>query len=547
MQIVILRTVNRTSLGIRQGRQIKAEDSSITLLKPIARSDQPGVGPLDDKQAGHLRRILDLSERLPDDWSGMMNRSSLQEDFGALRFQLAYMSYALALTHVHRLPAAPAVFREPFQRLIEKMLSPDVWTYWRHVSTGNGPINKALGELPPQWNPVHEDNIMYSAYVQSMALLYHYLFNDPKYAEPGALTFKLQPYYWGDGGQSFEYDERSLNDRLYWQMVEKGYLGIACEPNCVFQICNQPAIFGFRMHDLVYGGSTAEEVTEGYKQAWSEFGIDRGDGHFNILVMEQERALVERPPLAWGDFWLGSLMNMWNPEIVKSNFPAQIAHWGREGTDNTLWIEPTIPPDGFGPPLTQSYDFGWAAVCASEVGDADSLERLLKYADTFLNPTWENGSYFYPRQDGWFDEEGRLAAMDPHTGNALLAYARLNVTDGLNKIYNQPLTERHFSQPALMDMSDGLDVREARYHPDSRTLNISIRPGRCSEEDLNLSFSNFWGRGFWALLIDGEVAVEGNDSEVTSSGRAKARRNKDCFELSLPAGDHRLEVIWNEA
>ncbi|MCB2013398.1 MAG: hypothetical protein KDE67_00740 [Sphingobium sp.] len=477
----------------------------------------------------------------------MMNRSSLQEDFGALRFQLAYMSYALALTHVHRLPAAPAVFRAPFQRLIEKMLSPDVWTYWRHVSTGNGPMNKSLGELPPQWNPVHDDNIMYSAYIQSMALLYHYLFDDPKYAQPGALTFKIEPLYWGDGGESFEYDEKSLNQRLYWQMVEKGYLGIACEPNCVFQICNQPAILGFRMHDLVYGGSIAEEVTEGYKQAWSEFGITRENGHFNILVMEKEHELLEPPPQGWADFWLGSLINMWNPEIVKSNFPAQIAHWRRDAPEGSMWIEPSVKPEGFGPPLTHAYDFGWAAVCASEVGDADSLDRLLKYADMFMDPVWDNGAYFYPRRDGWFDDQGRLAAMDPHTGNALLGYARLNVPDGLNKLYNNPLTKAHFAQPALVDMSEGIEVREARYHPDTRSLNIAMRPGRCREGFFDLSFANFWGRGSWSLLIDDEVAVEGNDSEVTSSGRAEAHRNGDRLDLRLPAGDHRLEVVWNEA
>src|SRR6516164_9299603 len=69
------------------------------------------VPMLDELQAGHLRHILNLAARLPDDWSGMQGRTTLQEDFGSLRFQLAYMSYALALTHVHRLPAAPVMFR----------------------------------------------------------------------------------------------------------------------------------------------------------------------------------------------------------------------------------------------------------------------------------------------------------------------------------------------------------------------------------------------------------------------------------------------------
>jgi len=116
---------------------------------------------LDENQAGHLRRMTNLAARLPDDWSGMQGKTTLQEDFSSLRFQLAYMSYALALTHVHRLPAAPVVFKKSFDQLIQKMLSPDVWTYWHYVSTGNGPHNRSLGELPARWDPVETDNIMY--------------------------------------------------------------------------------------------------------------------------------------------------------------------------------------------------------------------------------------------------------------------------------------------------------------------------------------------------------------------------------------------------
>lgn len=514
-------------------------------LKTITPSAGVSSYALDDKQAGSLRRILDLANRLPDDWSGMLNKSSLQEDFGALRFQLAYMSYALALTHMHRLPAAPVVFKKPFQQLIEKMLSPDVWTYWHYVSTGNGPLNKSLGELPATWNPVHDDNIMYSAYIQSMALMYHYLFDDAKYAEDGAISFKIEPYYWGDGGECFTYDEKSLNDRIYWQMVEKGYLGIACEPNCVFQVCNQPAILGFRLHDIIYGGDTAKEVTDGYLKAWSDFGVADENGHFNIVVLEREQMLIQREPMAWGDFWLGSLMNMWNSETVKTNFPAQIAHWGVDGPSGTLWVRPSVPPEGFGPKLTHAYDFGWAAVCAAEVGDTDSLDRMLSYADACLTPTWDNGSYYYHRRDGWFDEEGKLAAMDPHTGNALLAYARLNVPNGLNKLYNQPWGKEHFAQPALIEMCDGLDIRAARFDADADTLLIALRPGRCQDDQLKLGFGNCWNRGKWLLLVDGEITAEGGDSSVDKSGQIDARRVGERLDITISAGDHTVEIIWN--
>lgn len=405
-----------------------------------------------------------------------MGRSTLQEDFGALRFQLAYMSYALALTHVHRLPAAPGLFRGPFDSLIQKMLSPDVWTYWHYVSTGNGPYNQSLGELPAKWDPVASDNIMYSAYIQTMALMYHYLFRDAKYAQEGALTFSVNPLFWGLGGKHFPYDERSLNEHIYWNMVERGYLGIACEPNCVFQICNQPPIMGFRFHDLVFGGDTATEVTNGYVKAWEEFGLVNASGHFNMMVQERERHLITAQDAPWVDFWLGALMHAWKPDLVKLHYPRHMARWSAEGPDDTLWIKPAIPLATNAPPLTSARDFGWAAVCASEVGDVESLSRLLGYADRYLRPTWSDGGYFYARHDEWLDAEGRLTAMDPHTGNALLNYARLNVPDGLRKLYDGPWDDRHFAEPALVEMTPTLDVRRAWFDPERNALALTVAP-----------------------------------------------------------------------
>lgn len=513
------------------------------LTRPQGEQVSFAAAGLDEKQVGHLRRIADLAYRLPDDWSGMMGRSSLQEDFGALRFQLAYMSYALALTYRHRLPAAPAVFKDTFDRLIQKMLSPDVWTYWHYVSTGGGPLNASLGELAAEWDPVAKDNIMYSAYVQSMANLYQYLFDDDKYDHEAALSFELKPLFWG-GYKSFSYSASSLNEHLYWMMVEKGYLGIACEPNCVFQICNQPAILGFRINDLIHGGDTAAEVTEGYKKAWMDFGITNGSGHFNVVVMERERLLPPSPPMAWGDFWLGALMHAWYPEQVRACFPAQIARWQRPGPDGSLWIEPTIPPVGYGRELTQAHDFGWAAVCAAEVGDTDTLERLLRYADLRLTPTWENGAFYYHRRDGWFDDRDMLHAMDPHTGNALLAYARLNVPCGLHDLYHKPLTQAWRSQPNLSGMPRHLDVTMAYYDPDARQLRLRFRPGRVSDPLIELQFANVWGRADWSLRIDGARAASGSAAAVVEPGQAQARRSGEHLLLTLPNRAAELVLQW---
>ena len=500
-----------------------------------------GRRTLDRRQRGHLRRILNLAAQLPEDWSGMMGRTTLQEDFGSYRFQLAYMAYALALTHIHRLPAAPGYFKRPFQRLIEKLRSPDVWTYWSYVSTGNGPINKAQGELPSEWNPVVKDNIMYSAYLQSVALLYHYVFDDDRYAQKNALSLVFQPLFWGSQ-KRFDFDEKSINEHLYWSMVERGYLGIACEPNCVFQICNQPAILGFRLHDLIYGGDTATEVTQGYLKAWSDFGVVNENGHFNMMVMEEEKVVVT-PETPWADFWLGTMMSAWNSDFVKEKYPAQIARWAQPGPEGALWVTTERSIRGeTSPPSAR--DFGWAAACASEVGDAETRDKLLAYADRHLSPTWSGGALHYPRRDEEFDADGLFRCMDPHTSNALIPYARLNVPDGLRMLYDGPLDRSHFEQPALSDLPENIDVVRAFYDPIGK--NLALRLVAESAAEAALEFTGVWRGGAWSMRLGGETVAQGDAKGVARIADGVAlRRDGDKLVLSAPFRKKLdLEIEW---
>lgn len=446
---------------------------SVATMSRIDTSWVDSIPELDDLQAGTLRRILNLSAQLPGDWSGMLGHTMVGEDYGAFRFQLAYMAYALALTHVHRMPAAPGVFQKPFDNLIQKILTADCWMYWSYVSTGDGVFNKALGKLPQKWDPVGEDNIMYSAYVQSMALMYHYLFRDDKYAQPGALTFELKTKFWNEGGFSFPYDERSLNEIIYWQMAELGFLGVACEPDCVFQICNQPNLIGFRMHDLIYGGELAAHASKGYVQAWKEFGMLDEGGNFQAFVQVHNRNVLSADsPLL--NFWLMSLLHSWYPDVVEQQYPKLMERYLLDGPDGTKWIKP-VPPIGEPEDAQRtSQDMSWAACCASEVGDTDTLSRMLAYADRFQNPVWENGAYYYKRRDANFDKDGYFIGMDAASGNAMYSYARLNVKDGLKKLYDGPLDDRHFAAPALIDLPFDVDVRRASFDAERNALALTL-------------------------------------------------------------------------
>ncbi|XVQ07210.1 hypothetical protein ACQP1W_31890 [Spirillospora sp. CA-255316] len=456
------------------------------------------------EQLGHLRHFDNLSRQLPNDWSLMQGKGTRQEDFGSYRFQLAYMAYALALTHRHRLPAAPGLFQPAMQRLIDKILHPEVWMYWRDVSRGGAVFNAHLTDLlSEQWDPVVRDNIMYSAYVQSMALLHDYLFDSDRYAAKGSLTFRYWSSFWGGDEKRFAYDRESLNEHIYWQMVNNGYLGVACEPNCVFQICNQPAILGFRLHDLITDGHLAEEVVAGYERVWADFGRLDESGHYNLMVLEDARTVLPNARLApWVDAWCGALMNMWNRDFVTANYPRQVQEFISKGPDGTLSVDPAPPQELMGQrAVTDTCDFGWVTAWASEMGDEPTRAGLLEHADRFMNPTWRDGGLFYPRNDIHTDERGNRVEIEPMSGNVLLGYARLNVPDGLWGLYNRPWGRAHFEEPALTAIDRDVEVSEARVVDGA--LHTRLRRTSGLAGDGTVTISRVSGRGRWTVTADG--------------------------------------------
>lgn len=197
------------------------------------------------------------------------------------------------------------------------------------------------------------------------------------------------------------------------------------------------------------------------------------DGNFNTFVLAKERVPipVDAPNM---NFWLMTLLHSWYADIVEEQYPKLMERYLLDGPDGTKWIEPH-PPFGEGPEAQRTaMDMAWAACCASEVGDTETLAGLLGYADRFMNATWEDGAYYYKRRDSNFDEQGNFIGMDPASGNAMYGYARLNVKDGLRKLYEGPFDDRHFAQPALVGLPADLDIRRAIFDAERNALVLTL-------------------------------------------------------------------------
>jgi len=355
---------------------------------------------------------------------------------------------------------------------------------------------------------------MYSGHLHAMAGMFGVLFNDDRFERPGGLTIRHSPLYVGEE-QRFEYDFTSINDIIYWQMVENGWLGVACEPNCIFLVCNQFPMLGFRFHDVRKGTSIAREAADGYRQAWQDRGVLDRPGTLPMMLMQRQDVLVSGGPAT--DAHTGAIMNAWNRDFVREQYRSQVYHALKYAPDATISLRPLAML----PQTADSYseqrdveiddtstqwttpDVGAVLIWLSEIGDQETLAGMLAHADRYMKPTWENGGLYYPRNDQSYDDQGNLTFMEPLTGNALIAYSRLNVPDGLWTLYNNPWTKTHFKEPHLSAVPAELDVLRAVYDARRRALILTFRSVEPSAPESSVRIGAAGGKPL-AIYLNGE-------------------------------------------
>jgi hypothetical protein len=260
------------------------------------------------------------------------------------------------------------------------------------------------------------------------------------------------------------------------------------------------------LQDLITGAARAVEVVDGYEKAWADYGRLDADGHDNMMLFEDSRKVRPNESAApWVDAWCGALMNMWNRDFVRKNYPGQIGRFVTPGEGGSFSV--ISPPPG--PAIVDTCDFGWVTAWTSEMGDAERRDGLLAHADRYMSPTWLNGGLYYPRNDTVSDEDGHRVEIEPMTGNVQLGYARLNVSDGLWGLYNQPWSSEHFEEPALTAVERDIDVSRAVVVDGVLRTRLRRRtdlPGIRGEGTVTISRVVRGGR--WRLTMDGTGIAE---------------------------------------
>ena len=517
---------------------------------------------LDDKTLGHLRHIVNLSRQMPNDWSDMGPYDPSQEGDDAYRYQLAYMTYTLSLTQFHHTPAYRELWRDTMARLIGKMMRWEVWGYWELTSRGSKVLDPDMSALGEGWiDPVIRQNVMYSGHLLMMVGLYDMFYRDRRFDTPGSLTFQFRPVFRGMGPEDFPYDHSKLAQVIYDEFARNDFIGCECEPNGIFVYCNQFPILGFMHYDHTHGTDLATRTVPKFKDQWQRrstmFGKDP-KADLPILFRKRQNDFIYEESednnegitaVAWA-----SVMHTWAPEYVEMVYPRARDQILRRMDDGTLGVnlagyfakykeyQHNPGHHATDPMMVGVHIFGTLALAAAEVGDTETLNGLLAYADKYLAPTWKNGGYFYPRNDD-LSSVGYTTAL---IGNALIAGARICPRDGFRQMYDKPWNDAMLAAPEICEVDfPAVLVREASYPNDGTLLRIILAPGRAGSEHQRVAFRGLdLTRTVRMIVDDVELILPADQNEVATQDLSlRSERTEGILRLTLLVNrDRRIDV-----
>jgi hypothetical protein len=490
---------------------------------------QPNDYPrLTEMELGHIRHLVKMAHQLPGDWSGFGSGWLLTER--TMQFQVAFGAMTLALAQHQYTPAYRELYRGAIEAYIEKLQHPDIWERW-FLSSRSGTRGGILTDMQPGWmDPIAKDNIMLKAYLLQLGAAHEMLYGDRKYDQPGAFTFFYRGQGMGNGLVKFRYSLGDIAMNIHQEVVDSDYVGSSCEPARIFWACQAPSSVGFIHYDQVHGTDYADVLPK-MKDSWVEKGFIDPESyrHAEVIITSWEDRAAEQKPVPLSPMvrdiggWSGMFNHAWDKEFV------QAAYYGVDGQDRNealqfyLSGERVQGPTAFDDPgrAYSSVAWGLYLAYAAEVGDKEAVDKMLAYAERNYNPVWENGEYYYPRNDDYSaDEHGNSHGVDPWTGNVFIPMARLNNGDGFYKLYNEPWGEEQYRQPYISDVDSlSTNVSQAFFDQPKDALIVTLEPGPIAARQVQFTVRQLDPTKAYTVTRNGKVVGQldrrtgGNDHD----------------------------------
>jgi Linalool dehydratase/isomerase len=424
---------------------------------PIFGSQPIGVGPeLTEDDLAVERWFLNLALQPIDRFDGFSYVDQYQ--FAAIRYQLNYLQYALAMAQYTRTPAFHGYLSEAQRNLIDKMTIRSVWSYWR--------LENMWGNLRYAVDPIVRDNIMFSGYLGYMLGLYESTTGDQRYDAPGALSFR-----WS-GHEAFEHDHGSIHEALAENFSRSPFTYFPCEPNWIYNDCNQMGMVSLKVHDRLHGTNDFASLSDRLERAYEE-EFTRPDrqpvlvrsgglgceidfpGPFAGATKPARRAKGHPPSYSWR---------------VAAIFPefGERAYFLRSTATRDAIMAGSLDPreiSRFDPGFYRNTGTGVLpnlAAAAREIGDDDLCNTLRQMADAYLDPVVEGGAKYY-------------RAMSP-LAMGLMFHGVFSRKNGFFDLVNRGNPEEWNAGPVLEE-APYPDVLVARAVTDGDALHLVLRPG----------------------------------------------------------------------
>ena len=392
-----------------------------------------------------LRSLFDRSLQPLDKFDGFDDIDQFQTS--AIRYQLNFVQYALAMSQLHHTPSFHGYLSAAQRNVIDKLTLPKVWRYWAYEQT--------WGNLSLDWDPMKRDNIMLSGYMGVSLGAYESNTGDDRYRRSGALPFRLGKRVW-------PYTSDMVSAAVHANMQRSDMTLFPCEPNWIYSACNMTGINTLLLSDRLHGTRFIDSIGDDFRRQINEEFITP-DGR--VTAIRSARLGITIPMLTstLADSGLATMLHAFDPDLAQRCWSIV----RREFVD-TSGPEPTITLRGWDAIDTGNYRksnmgaFPVVMWAAAEMGDTELYGILKESLDRQLPPVESNGAL-------WFD--GLSTNM-----NAMLAVGRFTPPGGYRALIADGPGEATLRGPVLENAAYP-EVLVASARSDGADLRLVLRPG----------------------------------------------------------------------
>jgi hypothetical protein len=208
---------------------------------------EPAAGEreLTPDQLAALRYVLERALQPVGQYQGYDIVDQFQP--AALRYQINHLGFALGLARCHYTPSFHGYLDQAQRNLVETYLQRRVWSYWVYESMW-GHFNFS------NFDPARKDNIMLTGWYGMHVGQYLLSSGSRRYAEPGALTFRL------NDRTAYPHDYHTVVQSVVDNFKRSDFCLFPCEPNWVYPICNMYGMSALAAHDRLFGTTYVKDI-----------------------------------------------------------------------------------------------------------------------------------------------------------------------------------------------------------------------------------------------------------------------------------------------